>query len=401
MKGKTAILEGSRAVAEAVCACRPEVISVYPITPQTHILENLARFVASGRLKSQFVRADSEFSAASVVYGASATGARAYTASASQGILLMTEVIYAMASTRLPVVMTVVNRTVSHPITIQPDHQDSMSLRDTGALQIHVESLQEAYDAHVQAFRISEDPEVQLPLLVCMDGWVISHSYEPVTIFPEEAVSEFAGTFKPVQKLDPDKPLTYGSYADQDVLMEYRYALMRAQDRAKEKIRSVAAEYREVFGHFDGDLIDTYCTEDAEMVLIAMGSLVSTIRAAIDELRAEGRKVGLVKVRTFRPFPKEELLEACGKVPLVAVLDKSLSVNMGGVLATEVKSAFYGSPNQPIIVPFMAGLGGKDVNRRIIKEIVDIACRKAEQGYRERETVWMGLNYEFFGTEVK
>jgi len=395
VKGKTAILEGSRAVAEAVRACRPDVISVYPITPQTHILEDLARFVSSGKLKSQFVRADSEFSAASIVYGASAAGARAYTASASQGLLLMNEVIYAMASTRLPVVLTAVNRAISAPITIQPDHQDTMSLRDTGALQIHVESMQEAYDAHVQSFRIAEDPDVQLPLMVCMDGWVISHSYEPVTVFPDEAVAEFAGSFTPVQKLDPSNPLTYGAYADQDVLMEYRYAMMIAQEKAKDKIRSVTKEYRDVFGNFDGDLLDTHCTEDAEVVLVAMGSMVSTIRAAVDELRSEGRKVGLVKVRTFRPFPREEIIAACGKAPVVAVLDKSLSVNSGGILATEVKSAFYGGSSQPVIVPFIAGLGGKEVNRRVIKEIVDIASRAAEkQG--ARETVWMGLDRSFF-----
>lgn len=395
MKGKTAILEGSRAVAEAVRACRPDVISVYPITPQTHILEDLAKFVFSGKLKSQFVRADSEFSAASIVYGASAAGARAYTASASQGLLLMNEVIYAMASTRLPVVLTAVNRAISAPITIQPDHQDTMSLRDTGALQIHVESMQEAYDAHVQSFRIAEDPDVQLPLMVCMDGWVISHSYEPVTVYPDEAVAEFAGSFAPVQKLDPSNPLTYGAYADQDVLMEYRYAMMVAQEKAKDKIRSVAKEYREVFGNFDGDLLDTHCTEDAEVVVVAMGSMVSTIRAAVDELRSEGRKVGLVKVRTFRPFPRNEIITACGKAPVVAVLDKSLSVNSGGILATEVKSAFYGGSSQPVIVPFIAGLGGKEVNRRVIKEIVDIASRAAEkQG--AQETVWMGLDRSFF-----
>lgn len=395
MKGKTAILEGSRAVAEAVRACRPDVISVYPITPQTHILEDLAKFVSSGKLKSQFVRADSEFSAASIVYGASAAGARAYTASASQGLLLMNEVIYAMASTRLPVVLTGVNRAISAPITIQPDHQDTMSLRDTGALQIHVESMQEAYDAHVQSFRIAEDPDVQLPLMVCMDGWVISHSYEPVTVFPDDAVAEFAGSFTPVQKLDPSNPLTYGAYADQDVLMEYRYAMMIAQEKAKDKIRSVTKEYREVFGNFDGDLLDTHCTEDAEVVLVAMGSMVSTIRAAVDELRSEGRKVGLIKVRTFRPFPRDEIITACGKAPVVAVLDKSLSVNSGGILATEVKSAFYGGFSQPVIVPFMAGLGGKEVNRRVVKEIVDIASRAAEkQG--AQETVWMGLDRSFF-----
>ena len=395
MKGEMAILEGSRAVAEAVCACRPDVISVYPITPQTHILENLARFVASGRLKSQFIRADSEFSAASIVSGASTTGSRAYTASASQGLLLMNEVIYVMSTTRLPVVLTVANRAISAPITIQPDHQDSMSLRDTGALQIHVESLQEAYDAHIQAFRISEDPEVQLPLLVCLDGWVISHSYEPVTIFPEESVFEFVGSFNPVQKLDPENPLTYGSYADQDVLMEYRYALACAQEKAKEKIKSVAAEYKEAFGNFDGDLIDTYQIEDAEVVLVAMGSVVSTIRVAVDELRKEGRKVGLLKVRTFRPFPKEEIFQACAKIPIVAVLDKSMSASMGGILATEVRSAFYGKLAQPVIIPFMAGLGGKDVNRRVIKEIVDIALKKGEKEPTQ-ETIWMGLNHEYF-----
>jgi pyruvate ferredoxin oxidoreductase alpha subunit len=389
---KTEILEGSKAVAHAVRACRPDVISAYPISPQTHIVEDLAAFVASGELKSKYIRADSEFSAASILYGASAAGARTYTASASQGLLLMTEVIFNIATTRLPVVFTTVNRAVSAPITIQPDHQDSMTLRDPGIIQIYVESIQEAYDTHIQAFRIAEDKEILLPVMVCMDGWILSHSFEPVTMVPDEEVIDFVGRYSPVQLLDPIHPLTYGAYADEDRLMEYKYALMLAQQKAKIKINEVAEEFQERFGQYAGGLIDTYRSQDAEVIFVAMGSLVSTIRVAVDEMRAEGWKVGLVKVRSYRPFPSEAILRSCQNAKILAIIDKSVSINVGGILATEVKSAFYHQVERPKIISFLAGLGGKEVNRLSLRQMITQAQQICEQEASPDEPVFVGLN---------
>lgn len=395
MKEKiTRIMEGSMAVAEAVAACKPDVISAYPISPQTHIVEDLSSFVASGRLKSIFIRADSEFSAASIIYGASAAGARAYTASSSQGLLLMTEVVFVLATTRLPVVITAVNRTVSAPISIQPDHQDSMTLRDPGIIQIHVESIQEAYDAHIQAFKIAEDPDILLPVMICMDGWILSHSYEPVTLFDEKSIQEFVGDFKPVQYLDPNNPLTYGAYADEDRLTEFKYALMMAQENAKSKIEKVARDYEKLFGHYAGGLLDTYCADDADILIVAMGSLVSTIRVAVDEMRAEGKRVGLIKVRSFRPFPAEALIEASENAQVLAVLDKSISINIGGILASEIKAAFYQRKKRPYVLSFLAGIGGKEINRQVLRHIYAQSTKVIERAEPPRDPIYVGINYD-------
>ena len=277
------VMEGSMAVAHAVKACKTDVIAAYPISPQTHIVEYLSEFSADGILPGKYINVDSEFSAASFVYGSEAMGARSYTASSSQGLLLMTEVLYNIAGCRLPVVMTGVNRTISPPISIQPDHQDTMTLRDTGFIHLHVESIQEAYDAHIQAFKIAENHNVLLPVLVCMDGWILTHAYEPVTIFDAEKVYEFiGGPINPYQKMDPkdENPINYGCYADEDKLMEFKYLIMEAHRNALKVIDDVALQYRKVFGHYAGGVVDTYQTEDAEIILVAMGSVVGTIRCA-------------------------------------------------------------------------------------------------------------------------
>jgi pyruvate ferredoxin oxidoreductase alpha subunit len=392
VKGYSSITEGSMAVAKAVKACRPDVISAYPISPQTHIVERLAEFVASGELNSQYLRVDSEFSAASVVYGASAAGSRTYTASASQGLALMTEVIFSMAGTRLPVVITAANRTLAAPISVQPDHQDAMTLRDSGIIQIYVENMQEAYDTHIQAFKIAEDKDILLPVMVCMDGWVLTHAYEPVEVFPDEEVQEFVGKYEPIQCLDPNNPITYGAYANEDKLMEYKYLMVEAQNNAKAKIEEIADLYKEKFNHYHGGLIEEYRTEDAEIILVAMGSLVSTIKVTVDEMRASGKKVGLIKVRSFRPFPKEAINIACKNAKVLAVLDKSYSVNIGGILATEVKSAFYNSDYRPLIQSFIAGIGGKEVNRDAIKRIVEDSEKVLINKKVEKETIFVNLD---------
>jgi len=395
MREKISVIEGSMAVAEAVRACDPGVVSAYPISPQTHIVEYISDFVADGSFKGQFVRVDSEFSAASCVCGASAAGARAYTASSSQGLLLMTEVIYNIAGSRLPVVFTGVNRTVSPPISIQPDHQDTMTLRDSGLIQIHVESLQEAYDAHIQAFKIAEDKDVLLPVMICMDGWVLTHAFEPVKRFSDEDVLKFVGRYKPVQYLDPNNPITYGAFADEDKLMEFKYLMVQAHQKAKEKIEEVAGAYKEKFGHYDGGLIDKYKTEDAEIILLAMGSVVSTIRVAVDELREEGKKVGVVKIRSYRPFPKESIIKACQNAKVLAVIDKSIAIDVGGIVVSDVKAAFYNEDRKPLITSFIAGLGGKEINRQVIKNIVANAEETGQKGIVENDPVFVNLNTQF------
>lgn len=361
-------MEGSIAVAQAVKACKPKVISAFPISPQTHIVEELAKLVSNDELKAKFIRVDSEFSAASAVYGSSATGVRSYTASSSQGLLLMTEVLYAMAGTRLPVVLTGVNRTVSAPITIQPDHQDSMALRDTGVIQIHVENSQEAYATHIQAFKLAEDHEILLPVMVCMDGWLLTHSYESIKLEDEALVDRFLPPFIPKYRLDPKNPLTYGSYADDEV-QEFRLMMHFAMERAKAKIEAIANEYKEMFGDYFGGVIEEYKCGDAEVVLVAMGSVIGTIKDAVDELRANGTKVGVVKVRSYRPFPGNEIAGAVKNAKIVAVIDKSLSVGQGGPLATDVKAAFYNKQMPPVLC-CLAGMGGRDVRIDTVKAIV-------------------------------
>jgi len=388
----TQVLEGSEAVALAVKACRPQVISAYPISPQTHIVEALARMIADGDLDCQYVRVESEFSAASVVSGASAAGSRSYSASSSQGLLLMTEVLYASAGMRLPFVMTAVNRAVSAPITIQVDHQDTISLRDPGLIQLYVESSQEAYDSHIAAFKIAEDPHIMLPVLVCMDGWILTHSYERVSFIGQEDVNAFLPPFRPANFLDVKNPKTWGSYAEEDVLMEFKYSIHSAMQYAKRRINEIFSELAEITGRDHGGLIEAYQTEDAEVVLIAMGSMVGTIKETIDKLRVQGQKVGLIKIRCYRPFPYEEILESIKGAKVVAVLDANFSMGSEGALGMDLKAKLCNRPGAPIVVDFIAGLGGREVNEARIVEVVKKARQVGESGLPLDEPYWVGLN---------
>jgi pyruvate ferredoxin oxidoreductase alpha subunit len=401
VRRSTSVMEGSMAIAQAVKACRPAVISAYPITPQTHIVEFLARMVAEGELDAEYVRVDSEFSAASVIGGASATGVRAYTASSSQGLLLMTEVIYYLAGTRLPVVLTGANREVSAPIGLQPEHQDSQSLRDTGLIQLYVESGQEAYDAHIQAFKIAEDHHVLLPLMVCVDGYTLTHAFEPITTFDQAAIDAFLPAYEPVHSLDPARPATFGGIADETNALEFHYLLQEAMQQAKKCIEQVAQEYKNAFGHFHGGLIDCYATQDAEIILVAMGSHVSTLREAIDQLRALGIKVGLLKVRSFRPFPADELRQAVKGAAVVVVLDRALSMGFQGVLTGDVKAALYDAPHRPLVLGMLASYGGREVTVEITRSIVDRARRIADHGMAASAMDFVGLKNELLDSQVR
>ncbi len=373
--------EGSKAVAETVRICRPHVISAYPITPQTHIVEELSSMVANGLLKSEFVNVESEFAAASVVLGASATGARTYTATTSQGMLLMTEVLFNISGMRLPVVLTCANRAISSPINIWNDQQDSISVRDAGWIQLYAEDIQEASDLHLQAFRIAEHPEVVMPVMVCMDGFVLTHSYEPVDLITQEEADEFLPPFKPQHYLTPKNPLTYGAMLGPEAYMEARYQLERALTDSAPVIEDVTLEFKKKIGRFQGVFVDGYKTDDAEIILVAMGSILSTIKEAVDNLREEGHKVGVLKVRMFRPFPKEEIYDALKGARDVLVMDRAFSPGSGGVLATEVKAAFYGREAVPSIKGHIIGLGGRDINvDTILNVIKDRATVGAKAG---------------------
>lgn len=365
------ILEGSRAVAEAVKLCRPQVISAYPITPQTHIVENLSQMVADGELPAEFINVESEFSAASVILGASATGSRAYSTTTSQGLLLMTEVLFNIAGMRLPVVLTCANRAVSAPINIWNDHQDVMTIRDSGFLQLFAEDNQEAYDMHFQAYRIAEAPEVNLPIVVNMDGFILTHAYEPVELLTQEEADSFLPPYNPGKRLTPENPQTFGVLADPNYYLETRFAMQAAIDNARVKIKEVAELFRLKFGRFQGDLIEKYRLDGAKIVFVAMGSVVGTLKDIVDEARDQGQPAGLLKIRCFRPFPYDEIRQAIGKMEQILVLEKALSLGSGGILFHEVRSALYGETKPPLVRGYVLGLGGRDIPKKSLRSLFE------------------------------
>jgi len=364
-------LEGSQAIAKAVALCRPGVISAYPITPQTHIVEGLAQMIADGELRAEFVNVESEHSACSCCLGASATGVRAYTSTSSQGLLLMTEVIFNVAGLRLPLVLTCANRAVSAPINIWNDHQDSLTVRDSGWIQFYAESIQEAVDLHIQAYRLSEDKRVLLPVMVCVDGYILTHGYEVVDIPSQEEVDRFLPPYQLEYKLDPDNPLTLGVLAGPDYYMETRYAIQKTMEDVLKIIPEISAEFFKIFGRRSGGLIERYYLEDAEKVIVAMGSVCGTIKEVVDDLREKRKKVGLLKIITYRPFPQDEIYQSLKKAKEIAVLEKAISLGGAGPLYTEIKSIFQGKKEVPKISGFIAGLGGRDITKKSIENVLE------------------------------
>jgi pyruvate ferredoxin oxidoreductase alpha subunit len=358
-------IEGSHAVAHVVAQCRPNVISAYPITPQTHIVEELADIVGAGQLDAEFVNVESEFSAASVVLGASAAGARAYTATSSQGLLLMSEVIYCIAGMRLPIVMTCANRAISAPLSIWNDQQDSMAVRDAGWIQLHAEDNQEASDLHVQAFKIAE--QTFLPVMVCMDGFILTHAFEPVDIPEQKEVDDFLPTFKPRHIVDPRWPRGIGLFADPRFYMETRYILHRALEKSEETIKEVSSEFAKTFGRESGGFIKAYKLEEADVVVISMGSVVGTIKELI-----EGKKVGLLQICSYRPFPRHEVYRALKDKMNIVVLEKCISLGRGGILASDVRWSFPRAEKKDRdISSFVAGLGGRNISIDDLRYMVE------------------------------
>jgi pyruvate ferredoxin oxidoreductase alpha subunit len=365
------ITEGSHAIAEAVRLCRPQVISAYPITPQTHIVEALADFVANCQLDAEYITVENELSALSACIGASAAGSRTYSATTSQGLALMFEVCFNAAGMRLPIIMSIANRALGAPLSIWNDQQDSISLRDSGWLQFYAEDNQEATDLHLLAYKVAEDHSILLPAFVCFDGFILSHTYEPVDMLTQEDVDKYLPKFSPYERLDAADPISFGMYATPEYYPEFRYEMDQAQKRAKDVIAKAGKEFGAMFGRDYSALIEGYRLEDADTAIVAMGSICGTIKDAIDEMRAEGKKVGLLKIRVFRPFPSEEIAKMLAHVKRVAVLDKNISLGAKGATVLEVRDALYGSSIP--VKGYVLGLGGRDVRKKDIKEIVALS----------------------------
>jgi pyruvate ferredoxin oxidoreductase alpha subunit len=365
-------LEGSRAVAETVACCRPEVIAAYPISPQTHIVENLSQLCKTGELAPcAFINVESEFAAMSVAIGASATGARAYTATASQGLLFMVEALYNASGLGLPIVMTVANRAIGAPINIWNDHSDSMSQRDSGWIQLYAESGQESADLHVQAFRLAE--QLSLPVMVCMDGFILTHAVEEVELPTAAQVDAFLPAFTPRQVLDPDDPMTIGAMVGPEAFTEVRYLMHAKQLQALDAIPAIAADFERAFGRHSGGLLRRYRTEDAETIVLALGSVLGTIEDVVDELRDGGERVGAVGLKCFRPYPLEQVRATLARARRVVVVEKAFAVGVGGIVGQDVRLAVAGL-DLPVY-DVVAGLGGRPITAASLRALLEEAAR--------------------------
>jgi len=360
-------VEGSQAVAEAVAGCRPQVICAYPISPQTHIVEDLSAMVKTGALKGcEYINVESEFAAMSGVIGASAVGARTYTATASQGLLYMVEAIYNASGMGLPIVMTVANRAIGAPINIWNDHGDAMSQRDSGWLQLYAATNQEAADLHVQAFKIAE--ELSVPVMVCMDGFVLTHATERVDVPEQAAIDAFLPSYLPRQVLDPDEPVSIGSMVGPEAFTEVRYLAHARQLEALDVIPRVAAEFEAIFGRDSGGLIRPYRTEGAETIVVALGSVIGTLQDVIDTEREGGMSVGLLAIMSYRPFPYDAVRAALAGARRVVVIDRALAVGVGGIVAGDVRHALSGTGISQCTV--IAGLGGRSITTEALREML-------------------------------
>lgn len=370
------VITGDHAVAMGAKLCRVEVVPAYPITPQTLIIEHIADFVNDGEMDAKFLTMESEHSVMSAAAAASAAGARVFTATSSQGLAFMHEMLYATAPLRLPVVMANASRTLGGPPGIWCEYNDSMGARDSGWLQLYVEDNQEALDMVIQSYRIAEDKRVLLPVMPCLDGFVLTHTVEPVEIPQQEYVDSFLPPYSPDITLDPSRPAMIGTFMPAEYIMELRRQTALAVESAKKVIGEINDEFTRRFGRNYGGLIDTYQMEDAEVALITMGTVTSTSREVVDDMRKAGEKVGIVKLRFFRPFPSEELRKALLGMSAVGVFDRSISYHGGGPVFNEVRSALYGG-TLPVI-NHLAGIGGRDVTKEQIMKMFEITLKAAK-----------------------
>ncbi len=378
------VVMGNHAVSYGVRASEAKVISAYPITPQTHVVELLSEMCASGEIDAKFIKVESEHSAMAACVGASAAGVRSFTATSSQGLLLMTEMLHWAVGARLPIVLANINRAIGPPWSIWTDQNDSLSMRDVGWIQIYCESNQETQDTIPQAFKIAE--KLQLPVMLVLDAFFLSHTYEIVDILEAKEVRGFLPDYDPEIKLDIDNPHSFGNLASPDYYMELRYLIEEAMDEARGVIKDVGKEFGEHFGR-DYGLVVPYRCEDAETILVTSGTVASTTRAIVDQMRDEGIKIGSLKIRVFRPFPFKEVREILSSAKKVAVLDRNISFGNHGIFFQEVKSALYGLTDIPI-VGYVLGLGGRDVTPGVIREVADKAIKDKNP---ETYINWIGV----------
>jgi len=388
---KYTALTGNEAVAYAMKQINPDVVPAYPITPQTSLMQKFSSFVADGEVDTEMVLVESEHSAMSAAVGAAVSGARVMTATSANGLALMWEIVYIASSSRLPMVMAVANRALSAPINIHCDHSDAMGARDSGWIQIWSENAQEAYDNAIQAIKIAENPQVRLPVMINHDGFVISHGMESVLLCSDKEVKNFIGEYKPlINLLDLKNPITVGPLDLQDYYFEHKRQQAEGMMNAEEVIEAVGKEFGKAFGRSYG-IFDLYKAEDADFIIIGLGSTMGTLKMVIDEARKKGIKVGLLKLRMFRPFPQEKLINALKNYKAITVLDRADSFSAaGGPLFTEIKSALYGKTNAPV-VNYIYGLGGRDISIDMLRQVIDETKVISEEGKAKKTFTYLGV----------
>jgi 2-oxoisovalerate ferredoxin oxidoreductase alpha subunit len=386
------VITGNYASSYGAKLAKAQVIAAYPITPQTSVVEKIAEFVASGEMEAQYIKVESEHSAMAACITASQTGARTFTATSAHGLTLMHEMLIWASGARTPVVMTNVNRAMAPPWSVWADHLDSVAQRDTGWIQYYCESNQEVLDSIIMAYKVGEDRDVLLPSFLTLDAFYLSHTYETVDIPDQDKVDAFLPSFDPPYKFDVDDPHLFGSLSfPHQFYMEWRYLISLAMEKAREKILETEAEFKKVFGRSHGGLLDTYRCDNAEVVLIAAGTMASTIREVIDQYRDKGEKVGLARLRVFRPFPVKEVRELAEKANFIGVLDRSYSFGYGGAFFAETGGALYNHHDKPLIKNYVVGIGGRDVTPATVSGILDNALSLKEKGELDKEIEWIEL----------
>jgi 2-oxoisovalerate ferredoxin oxidoreductase alpha subunit len=375
----------------AAKAAKVKVVAAYPITPQTTVVEKIAEFVENGEMDAEYIRVESEHSAMVACIAASATGVRTFTATSAHGLALMHEALHWASGSRLPVVMAVVNRAMGAPWSIWPDFSDSLSQRDTGWIQFYCADNQEVFDTIIQAYKLCEDERVFLPAMVCLEGFILSHTYMPVKIPDQSEIDAFLPPYKSGWTLDVNNPLSHANLVSPEWYMEFRYMIQEAMENAKTLIPKIDEEYARRFGFRHGGLVEKYMCEDADLILFTMGTMGSEAKIAVDNLRKEGHKIGAARIRVYRPFPIEEVINLSRQVQMFVTIDRHISFGMEGFLATEIKASISNQKDHPMVAGFIAGLGGRDVTYKTIEKIAKKALKYMRSGKVEKETEWVDL----------
>jgi 2-oxoisovalerate ferredoxin oxidoreductase alpha subunit len=375
----------------AAKAARVKVVAAYPITPQTTVVEKIADFVENGKMDAEYIRVESEHSAMVACIAAAAAGARTFTATSAHGLALMHEALHWASGSRLPIVMAVVNRAMGAPWSIWSDFSDSLSQRDTGWIQFYCADNQEVFDTIIQAYKLCENEKVFLPAMVCLEGFILSHTYAPANVPDQDAIDRFLPEYKCGWKLDIDHPYSHANLVAPEYYMEFRYMIQEAMENAKQLIPQIDHDYGKHFGRECGGLVEKYRCEDADLVMLTMGTMASDAKLAVDKMRKEGLKVGSARVRVYRPYPVEEILNLAKDVQMISTIDRHISFGMEGFLASETKAALFEQKDRPLVAGFIAGLGGRDVTADTIERMAQKSLKWMRAGNVEKKTEWVDL----------